>query len=476
MRFINETSRRSFLRKAGVLGAGAGLTAPPWAAMASEPVNCTGPKPPAKAIEFTPDTKRSIVERPNAFSLSDKQKAGLVKAYTKLRELTTKSPNDPRGRLQQGDKHCWQCGGGTDGKMGEEIHGSWLFFPWHRGFLHFHERILGNLADDNDLRLPYWDWDNTSHHSVPPPYLDKTSSLFDPIRSAKAGDELPIKSIPGKSADLVGPDVIKKCLDSPDFATFGGDAKDGGNVEFGPHGAVHLWCGDTTFPYRGPNPPGTGAIDMGVLDTAAQDPVFFAHHSNIDRLWAVWNHSDPAKHTNPPDAGWKTHPFYFWDENSKWVQIVPSQMLDYENNLRYKYPLPLAKTRLWTNITTLAPVGNALKLPGAVVERSAVASHETMLRVDGVAPPADSQPGMFSVVDIQTGEELGLMFYLAHNSKDMHVHGSANLTFDISGKVKTLAKSANGIRLGLVRLGQSRAVANVAATPLSFKYVSILDR
>jgi polyphenol oxidase len=475
MRFIHETSRRSFLRKAGVLSAGAGLA--PWAARASEPVDCAGPKPPPKAIDFTPDTKRSIVERPNAFSLTASQKASLVKAYTKLRDLTTKSPNDPRGWLQQGNKHCWQCGGGSDGKMGEEIHGSWLFFPWHRGFLYFHERILGNLADDNDLRLPYWDWDNSSHRSVPPPYLDSTSSLYDPIRSAKAGDDLPITNVPGKSRDIVGPDVIKNCLDSPDFATFGGDAKNGGNVEFGPHGGVHLWSGDITYPYLGPNPPGTGAIDMGVLDTAAQDPVFFAHHGNIDRLWAVWNHSDPAKHTNPSDKAWKDHAFYFWDENSKWIKITPGQVLDYENNLRYKYPLRPEKPRLWTNILTLKPAaGNAIKLPGPVVERSAAAAHETVLRVNGFTAPAGSQPGMFSVVDIQTGEELGSVFYVAHNSKDTHAHGSANLTFDISNKVSALAKSTNGIKLGMVQLGRSPAAVKPAATPLSFKSVSVLDR
>jgi len=28
---------------------------------------------------------------------------------------------------------------------------------------------------------------------------------------------------------------------------------------------------------------------MGNLGFAARDPIFFAHHSNIDKLWSNWN-------------------------------------------------------------------------------------------------------------------------------------------------------------------------------------------
>src|SRR5207237_349537 len=38
------------------------------------------------------------------------------------------------------------------------------------------------------------------------------------------------------------------------------------------HGAVHVWVGG----------------EMGRIDWAAYDPIFWAHHANIDRLWARW--------------------------------------------------------------------------------------------------------------------------------------------------------------------------------------------
>lgn len=46
------------------------------------------------------------------------------------------------------------------------------------------------------------------------------------------------------------------------------------------HDYIHGWTGGT-----GPN--GVGG-DMGVVATSAFDPVFWAHHAMIDRLWYLW--------------------------------------------------------------------------------------------------------------------------------------------------------------------------------------------
>jgi polyphenol oxidase len=268
-----------------------------------EPQNCAGPKAPTQPIKWTPDTN-PVLPRLAASTLGDADVAKLRKAYAALRNLAQTDPSDPRGWLQQGDKHCWNCGGGLDGQSGEEIHGSWLFLPWHRAFLYFHERILGALINDNSLRLAYWDWDNTANGGVPPAWLTPNdpsqNSLFDAQRSAAPGDQLP--------DGLVGQSIMDAIVNAPNFATFGGDAANAGNLENGPHGAVHIWCGDTTLQ--------SAQANMGLLDTAAQDPLFFAHHANIDRLWDAWVQS-AATHTNPTNASWLKHRFTFWDEQSR---------------------------------------------------------------------------------------------------------------------------------------------------------------
>ena len=87
----------------------------------------------------------------------------------------------------------------------------------------------------------------------------------------------------------VGPTVMKAILGATSFTDFGGsgneelpvvlrnDPQQMGQLEAGPHGLVHLW---TTDPMNF-----SGLADMGMLAAAGFDPVFFAHHANIDRLW-----------------------------------------------------------------------------------------------------------------------------------------------------------------------------------------------
>jgi tyrosinase len=37
---------------------------------------------------------------------------------------------------------------------------------------------------------------------------------------------------------------------------------------------------------------------MGQIPTAAYDPIFFAHHTMIDRIWRLWQLAHPA--ASPP--------------------------------------------------------------------------------------------------------------------------------------------------------------------------------
>jgi tyrosinase len=48
------------------------------------------------------------------------------------------------------------------------------------------------------------------------------------------------------------------------------------------HDTVHVWVGGT----------------MGQVDWAAYDPLFWAHHANVDRAWRIWQHANPG--ANPP--------------------------------------------------------------------------------------------------------------------------------------------------------------------------------
>ncbi len=70
-----------------------------------------------------------------------------------------------------------------------------------------------------------------------------------------------------------------------------------GELEFTPHNIVHSllsgWMGDP--------------------DRAALDPIFWLHHSNVDRLWEVWL-SQGGGRANPAQAQWNSTAFVFHDE------------------------------------------------------------------------------------------------------------------------------------------------------------------
>jgi tyrosinase len=69
---------------------------------------------------------------------------------------------------------------------------------------------------------------------------------------------------------------VQSVLQLPDFLDFQGQLE-------GIHNSVHVWVGGT----------------MGQIPWAAYDPIFWAHHAMIDRLWRLWqlHHPNP---TFPP--------------------------------------------------------------------------------------------------------------------------------------------------------------------------------
>jgi hypothetical protein len=56
---------------------------------------------------------------------------------------------------------------------------------------------------------------------------------------------------------------------------------------------------------------------MGDVPVAGNDPIFYLHHANIDRLWACWQHLYKT-----PDGEWQSDKFSFVDETGS-MQTQP---------------------------------------------------------------------------------------------------------------------------------------------------------
>jgi tyrosinase len=150
-------------------------------------------------------------------------------------------------------------------------HGTELFLPWHRAYLYLFEKQLQDRVPG--VTLPWWDWTTQHPEGIPSAYSarkvdGRKNPLFDsPIQ--KSGRENPGQTrttrAPRAPGALPSPAEVETLLDERDFLTFQTELE-------GIHDGVHMWTGGT----------------MGRIPVAAYDPVFWAHHCMIDRVWYLW--------------------------------------------------------------------------------------------------------------------------------------------------------------------------------------------
>lgn len=114
-----------------------------------------------------------------------------------------------------------------------------------------------------------------------------------------------------------------------------------------PHSGIHYWTGDPNVTLRG---------DMGVFTTAARDPIFYAHHSNVDRLWELWKSIPGGRRTDPTDPDFLDAEFLFYDENANLVKVKARDALDMKK-LGVKYKKAEKGDDLWLNFSPL-PASN----------------------------------------------------------------------------------------------------------------------
>ncbi|CAN1164786.1 Polyphenol oxidase, chloroplastic [Linum perenne] len=311
--------------------------------------------PPATNItaykEFKPTKISSIpvrVRRPA--HLVDEE---YIEKYKKAMKLMKELPaTDPRSFQQQANVHCAY---GTEayeqfGFPGYQvqIHHSWLFFPWHRLYLYFHEKILGKLIGDPTFALPFWNWDTPAGMQFPSLYTDPSSPLYDPNRNQdhQPPTLMDLSWFPNTKNStmttqhrismnlalmhqqmVVGANTTSRFLGLPYRA---GDKPNpgAGTLETLPHGSVHAWVGDRRNLHL---------EDMGHFYSTARDPIFFSHHANIDRLWTLWKMMGARRrrddYTNPD---WLDSSFVFFDENAEPVRVKVKDCLDIKK-LGYVY-------------------------------------------------------------------------------------------------------------------------------------------
>jgi tyrosinase len=217
-------------------------------------------------------------------------------------------------------------------------HNSWFFLPWHRMYLYCFERIVQSHLGDDSWALPYWDYTKASASSriLPAPF--RTPATGNPLHVAERDLRINHESAPepldAEEADAMPALRIDTfALPAQNAASsFGGGvvedvvptARARGSVELQPHGLVHGAVG-------GEDPPGF----MSRFETAALDPIFWLHHSNIDRLWDVWLRRWGVD-ALPDATAWLDTEYEFFDADGNRTKRTIRALLD-SAELGYAY-------------------------------------------------------------------------------------------------------------------------------------------
>ncbi|KAJ4827432.1 hypothetical protein Tsubulata_011085 [Turnera subulata] len=295
-------------------------------------------------IEFQfPDPSSSPLRIRRAAHLVDHN---YLTKYNKALSIMKSLPyTDPRSFTRQANLHCLYCTGSYNQKYSNSefsIHRSWLFFPWHRMMLYFHERILGNLIGDDTFALPFWSWDIPEGMVIPEMYMnaslfhgERDFSHFPPnvvdldYRNKESGlspeDQIRTNLALMYRQMVSGAKTMELFMGCPYRLGEAGFCNSPGTIELAPHNTVHDWIGSNSNPSR---------EDMGAFYSAARDPLFYAHHANIDRLWEVWG--DIHNEMTIKDPDWLESYFYFYDEKLQLNKIKVGDVLD-TTKLGYGY-------------------------------------------------------------------------------------------------------------------------------------------
>lgn len=280
--------------------------------------------------------------RRNAKFLTAGERAALVQAFVLMKADIVNPGAPPAERYSRWDEAValhWMIQdanmpGFTNVNFGHGGAGAYGFLPWHRYFLYRIELQLQSYVPG--VMIPYWDWTDPAPLMV----ADFMGPNGDPAFGFEVTQGYFAREAPGTGANLtpapgwwpagldgwslhpvfgtaagalrrqVGPTwelpsvaSVRSALDMTTLPTFQ-NALESGTGTAPPHllhNGLHGWFG--------------GGSHMSSLLASPFDPLFYLHHCNIDRLWAMWQmdgHATdyPAKGGNPGHH--LTDPMYPW--------------------------------------------------------------------------------------------------------------------------------------------------------------------
>ena len=273
--------------------------------------------------------------RKNARDLTSAEKAAFVAAVKRLKAQTTGRNYD---WFVTTHINYFATVGGV-----RYAHQSPSFLPWHRQYLAEFEKALQVL--DPAVSLPYWDWTGDRTATGAPftadfmggngtggngpvttgPFAGATNwritvsaSSATSLRRAlgSGGAALPTGTQVSRVLNVAAYDAAPWSSASATGMRnmMEGWNRQGANL----HNAVHVWVGGHMAQQDSPN-----------------DPVFWLHHCNIDRLWSQWQTRwgfDTGRYLPPSGTAGVVD---LNEEMQPWGGVTPAAVLDHRETYTY---------------------------------------------------------------------------------------------------------------------------------------------
>lgn len=253
-----------------------------------------------------------------------------------IRVMQSRPATDPTSWIYQANMH---------GIPGDELrrltawntcqHGSFFFFPWHRMYVYYFERILRQASGDPNLALPYWNYsDFPNQRSLPEPFRNPANTS-NPLYVEQRAPGINQGTTALAAAEVSYEAAFRR---TNFFHTRSGEQSFGGQrvsqmthrgsgqgaLEGRPHNQVHVVVGGSNGWMR-------------QVELAARDPIFWLHHANIDRLWERWLQLGSGRANPTGNSDWMNDRFTFFDENRRQVTLRGRDIINTVQQLNYRY-------------------------------------------------------------------------------------------------------------------------------------------
>jgi len=330
----------------------------------------------APGVTVTSDSS-GLTVRKDVKDLTAAEKSAFIAAILKAK--STPDPADPShsyyDRFVLWHKQAFACSLGWQQKANwaGAAHNSPTFLPWHRQLLSEFEAMLREVSGDPTMSLPYWDWTDPASTAavLAPDFMGGsgnksqgyalttgpfakgkwTLTVLDPPSVQKASaEEKPyivrrFGAFPNGGVKLPTADEVHQAVSTPVFDSNPYDGKsplessfrnmlegwrkakpavctkgwiDQSQMSGSPHvmhNGVHIWVAGVWQDPGGVSRQGT----MG-FNTSPNDPIFFLHHANIDRIFAAWEQRNPTATYRPAanaKLGWNaTDTMWPWKDRT----------------------------------------------------------------------------------------------------------------------------------------------------------------